>query len=293
MVEMGLVDPAWEPAPRDPRVPAWPEAPYPEWQKRAMEVYAAMVDRMDRGIGLIVSALEATDRLDSTVIMFLSDNGGCAEGGTAFTKEGRTSGLSCQLKLTRDGRPVHFGHYAQHLPGPPDTYQEYGRPWANASNTPFRLYKHQVHEGGIATPLIVHWPDGLDAGPPGGALVREPGHVIDVLPTCVELAGATYPAGVDGREIVPAAGLSLLPALRGGALAREALFWEHEGNRAVRRGRWKLVARGRKGAWELYDMAADRTEQHDLAAQRGELVAELAAMWQAWAKRTGVLPWPR
>jgi arylsulfatase len=290
MIDLGLIDPAWAMAPRDPRVPDWSEAPHPEWHRRAMAVYAAMIDRMDRGIGRVVEALKDTGRLDDTLILFLSDNGGCAEGGRAFGKGGRTSGLSCSIKTTRDGRPVHFGHYDEHMPGPPDTYQEYGRSWANASNTPFRLYKHWVHEGGIATPLVVHWPAGIDAR---GALRGQPGHVIDLMPTCLEVAGAAYPASRGGTPIEPVAGASLVPTFADRPLDRPALYWEHEGNRAVRAGSWKLVARGRAGPWELYDLATDRTELHDRAADHPEVVERLAAMWQAWAERSGVLPWPR
>ena len=290
MREMGLIDSRWTLAPRDRSVPEFEDAGHRDWQRRAMEVYAAMIDRMDQGIGEIIAALEQTGNLDNTIVFFLADNGGCAEGGTAFDAEGRTSGLSCLFRMTRDGRPVHFGNYATHLPGPADTYQEYGKPWANASNTPFRLYKHWVHEGGIATPLIVHWPAGIDAH---GELRSEPGHVIDLLPTCVELAGGSYPEQRNGQTIQPAAGRSLAPAFRAEPIEREALFWEHEGNRAVRVDDWKLVARGRNGAWELYDMAADRTELDDLAADRPEVVEQLSTMWQAWAERSQVVPWPK
>jgi arylsulfatase len=289
MIEMGLVDPSWSLSPRDRRVPDWQDAPHPAWQRRAMEVYAAMVDRMDQGIGRIVNALERTGRLESTLIVFLADNGGCAEGGTAFTTGGASKGLSKSVKVTRDGRPIHFGHYAEHMPGPPDTYQEYGRPWASASNTPFRLYKHFVHEGGIATPFIVHWPAGIASR---GELRHQVGHVIDLMPTCLELAGAAYPEMVDGRAITPAAGMSLVPAFADEPLERQAVYWEHEGNRAVRAGDWKLVARGRKGPWELYDLRADRTETSDLATRFPDRVEQMAALWQAWAERCGVLPWP-
>jgi arylsulfatase len=290
MIDLGLIDSSWAMSPRDRGVPAWSEAPHRDWQRRAMAVYAAMIDRMDQGIGRVIEALEDTGRLDRTIIFFLADNGGCAEGGTAFGKEGRTSGLSCAMKVTRDGRLVHFGHYEQHMPGPADTYQEYGKPWANASNTPFRLYKHWVHEGGIASPLIVHWPAGIEAR---GELRDEPGHVIDLMPTCLELAGAAYPESREDRPIEPVAGVSLTPTFEGRSLDREAIYWEHEGNRAVRAGRWKLAARGRRGPWELYDMTADRTELHDLAADHPDVVERLAGMWQAWAERSQVIPWPK
>jgi arylsulfatase len=152
------------------------------------------------------------------------------------------------------------------------------------------MYKHWVHEGGIASPLIVHWPKRIKDG---GALRHEPGHVIDIMATCVELAGAEYPSRCRGREIQALEGRSLLPVFQGRSIDREAIYWEHEGNRAVRRGKWKLVAKGRKGPWELYDMAADRTETNDLAGVHPDRVKEMAAMWQAWAERTNVLPWPK
>jgi arylsulfatase len=166
------------------------------------------------------------------------------------------------------------------------SFVSYGLPWANASNTPFRLYKHWVHEGGIATPLIVRWPAGIRR--PG--LVHEPGHVVDLMATCLDAAGVEYPRTFEGRPIEPLDGRSLRPLFEGKSLGERPLFWEHEGNRAVRRGRWKLVAT-HKGAWELYDLEADRTESVDLASRHPELVRELAAAWDGWARGSGVLPW--
>ena len=169
------------------------------------------------------------------------------------------------------------------LPGDADTYHGYGEAWANVSNTPFREFKHWVHEGGISTPLIAHWPRGL---PRRGEWERQPGHVIDVLPTCLELAGAAYPEGK-----IPLEGRSLRAAFVGRPLDRGPLFWEHEGNRAVRDGRWKLVAVHGQ-AWELYDLDEDRTELRDLASAKPDLARELAAKYDAWAERAGVKPWP-
>jgi arylsulfatase len=174
------------------------------------------------------------------------------------------------------------------MPGAADTYIAYGIEWANASNTPFRMYKHFVHEGGVATPLIAHWPAGVKRT---GELERQPGHLIDIMATCVDLAGAAYPTEFAGEVIQPPEGVSLAPAFAGKALAREQpIYFEHEGNRAVRQGKWKLVARGANGAWELYDMDADRTEMHNLAASVSAKAEELAALWQAWAERANVLP---
>jgi len=264
-----------------------------------MEVYAAMVDRMDQGIGRIVEELNKQGQVDSTLIFFLQDNGGCAEGLGREDVPGwhlkdlrpmTADALQPQIwppMQTRDGRPVLGGPGV--MPGPADTYVAYGKSWANVSNTPFREYKHWVHEGGIATPLVAHWPAGIRRK---GEIEHQPAHLIDIMATCVEVAGAKYPARYQGREVQPLEGTSLVPALEGRPLGRkDALFWEHEGNRAVRDGKWKLVAKHNR-AWELYDMESDRTEMNDLAAEHPDRVKELAAKYDAWAKRCGVQPWP-
>jgi arylsulfatase len=182
------------------------------------------------------------------------------------------------------------------MPGPADTYIAYGHDWANVSNTPFREYKHWVHEGGISTPLIVHWPAGIPAALDGG-FVRTPAHIIDIAATCVDLAGAQYPARRGATALTPLAGISLRPVLTGAPLQRPTpLFWEHEANRAVRDGNWKLVSKGSmirgEGPWELYDMDADRSELRNLAAQNKDVVARLSAEWQKWAVASKVVPWP-
>lgn len=193
-------------------------------------------------------------------------------------------------RTTRDGRPVRVGNNPEVMPGSEDTYQSYGLPWANVSDTPFRRYKHWDHEGGISTPLIAHWPARIKTT---GALRTQPTHLIDIMATCVDVAGAEYPAEFNGNRITPMEGQSLVEAFDGRPITREAIYWEHEGNRAVRVGKWKLVALGRQGAWELYDIEADRTETNDLAADQPERVKHMAAMWQRWAERAHVLPWPR
>ena len=290
MVELGIIDGKWKLTARDERVPAWAGAENRAWQLRRMEVYASQVERMDRGIGLIVAELEARGVLDETLILFLSDNGGCHEElvpswGDYFFK-GRERVVR---RLTRDGREVRFFNDAGVMPGPEDTYQSCGRAWANLSNTPFRLFKVSAHEGGVATPLVVHWPARIKTK---AVIRRSLGHIIDIMATCVDAAGAAYPTERNGEKVQPAEGLSLLPAFAGAAIEREAVFCEHEGNRAVITPKWKLVAGGAKGDWELYDLEADRTETNDLAAKSPELAARLAGMWDAWAKRTRVLPWP-
>jgi len=237
------------------------------------------------------------------VILSLADNGGCAEeygsrgpvrpapGANLKAKPLGPNELQTRMQplMTRDGRPVRTGRGV--MPGPADTYIAYGLPWANASNTPFRRYKHWVHEGGIASPLVVHWPRGIAASR-HGKLVHQPGHLIDLMATCVDLAKAEYPERVGEHEITPLEGVSLRPAWDDKDLGRKApLFWEHEGNRAIRDGKWKLVARGARGDWELYDLKADRTELNDLAAKHPERVKAMADTWEAWAVRAKVKPW--
>jgi arylsulfatase len=175
------------------------------------------------------------------------------------------------------------------LPGGPDTFIAYGRDWANVSNTPFREYKHWVHEGGISTPLIVHWPKGIPASR-NGQLEKQPGHLVDVMATCVALSGAKYPTELNGQKITPMEGVNLAPAFEGKSLDRkQPLFWEHESNRAVRDGKWKLVAKA-DSPWELYDMERDRTEMHNLSSANPQKAKELAAAWDNWAARANVLP---
>ncbi|HEV2123470.1 MAG TPA: sulfatase-like hydrolase/transferase, partial [Chloroflexota bacterium] len=246
-----------------------------------MAVYAAQIDRMDQNVGKIMRALQEQGVEQETLVMFLSDNGGCAE----FLREDGSHGSA--PPFTRDGRPVRVGNIPGMMPGPADTYMSYDLPWANASNTPFRLYKHWVHEGGIATPFIAHWP-GVT---PENHMAHAPCNLIDIMATCLEVAGAQYPANRGGQAVAPLEGESLLPLLRGQKWSREQpICWEHEGNRAVRQGKWKLVSKF-PGPWELYDMERDRTELHDLTSERPETAQELVAIWNTWAKRVGVVPW--
>ncbi len=297
---LGMIDPAWEPA---PLVGDWEKEADRAFQARCMEVYAAMIFSMDRSIGRIVETLEKTGELDNTLILFLQDNGGCAETyGRGKENDGPRLAQptlpplpddylqpDMRPRQTRDGYPVRDGYGV--MPGPADTDIGYGEAWANVSNTPYRLYKHYVHEGGIATPLIAHWPAGIPREQ-RNRLESQPAHLIDIMATAVDLAGAAYPEKVDDEAIHPLEGVSLAPALTGADLGRsQPIFWEHEGNRAIRRGDWKLVARGADGPWELYDLAADRTESRNLAPEKTGLVRELAAEWDAWAERALVKPW--
>jgi arylsulfatase len=292
--ELGLIG---EDAPLAPQVGDWSKVEHKAWEARCMEVYAAMIDRMDQGIGRIVAELKRSGELDNTLILFLQDNGGCQEtvgrqaNGAQMTEATLPKIPADALlnavhpKQTREGVPTQTG--PAFMPGPKETFIAYGENWANVSNTPFREYKHFVHEGGISTPLIAHWPAGV-AKP--GSIETQPGHLIDVLATCVDLADAPYPDVIDGRPIVPYEGVSLAPAFAGKSLDRtQPLFWEHEGNRAIREGDWKLVAKENR-PWELYDLSHDRAESRNLAAKMPEKVADLSAKWDAWAARANVLP---
>ena len=288
MRAMGIVDASWPITDRDPTQPPWQEAPHKEWEQRRMEVYAAQIDRMDQGIGRIVAALEDTNQIDNTLILFLADNGACAE---EFAQEVQPlpPTYPAGTTLTRDGRTVMRGNDPTVMPGSEDTYQSYGVPWANLSNTPFREYKHWVHEGGIATPLIAHWPAVIHDI---GALRHGPGQLTDIMATCLDVAGADYPTRFNGNDIIPLEGTSLVPIFDDQPNHKEALIWEHEGNKAVRRGRWKLVCK-HPGDWELYDIVANRTETEDLAGRHPEVVKELGTIHDAWAERCGVKPWER
>lgn len=264
-------------SPLDPDEPAWSETDEKAWQARRMAVYAAQVEIMDAGIGRVVAALRETGELADTLIVFLSDNGGCAE---EVPPPDAVHFRTRQPSHTPDGRPMRLGNEPGIVPGPADTFSSYGRAWANLSNTPFRLYKRWVHEGGIASPMIAHWPGGDLAG---GTVRSEPFQLVDVAPTLAEVAG-TGPVG--------SRGVSMVDTWRGGdAPADRALYWEHIGNCAIRVGPLKLV-RLAGGDWELYDLDRDRSELHDLAGDRPDDVARLSARWQDWADHHGVLPWP-
>ncbi len=282
LVDLGLIDPGWPVPDADPRQIDWDDIDpaYIAWFDERMAVYAAMIEQMDRGIGHIVDAVEARGEIDNTVVIFLSDNGACAE--EVSLGEALGGGVA---RVTRAGEPVRFGNDPSIPPGPEDTYSSVGLEWAAYSNTPFRSFKSFVHEGGIATPLIVSWPGQLEA-----SIVHEPGHVIDIMPTLLELAGAEYPEVFNGNAIQPHEGRSLLPLFTGGTRPDAAYVWEHEGNRAIRDGDYKLVSSF--GAdWELFDMRADRLEANDLAAQMPAKLAELRARYETEAGRIGIEPW--
>ncbi len=268
-ISTGLIDPQWSLSPRPPEVPAWASRPQDRKERfdEIMAVYAAMIERIDIGMGTLMDGLESRGVLDNTLILFLSDNGGNAEGGPPG--------------VTRGEGPI----------GGPNSHVKLGMDWATLANTPFRRYKHFTHEGGISTPLIAHWPAGIPADR-RGSWAKQPVHLIDVMATAVNLAGATYPREFNGHEIEPMQGVSLRPAFEGKAIGREEpIFWEHEGNKAVRDGKWKLVLRD-KQPWQLFNMDVDRTELHDLIGQERERASQMESAWNDWARRTYVDTWP-
>lgn len=288
LVDDGILRDIWRLSERDPTQPEWTEADHKAWRLRCMEVYAAQIDRMDQGIGRIVAALEETGQFENTVILFLSDNGACAEDiPEGVTVDDLVNNLKIARSHTRQGAEVNFGNDPERMPGAEDTYQSYGTAWANLSNTPFRLYKHWIHEGGISTPFIVHWPNGIRNK---GEIRHSPGYLPDVMATVLDITGSTYPQQHDGNDIAPLEGHSLQRTFAADdAGERPPMFWEHEGNAAVRIGKWKLVRRY-PNPWELYDMEADRTELNDLASRHPERVDEMVRQYDAWARRCGVIP---
>ncbi len=265
-LKMGLIDKAWPLSPKLPAVPAW-DSLTPEQQDRydnIMAIYAAVVEHMDKAVGDLVAGLKKRGVLDDTLILFMSDNGGNAESGVP-------------------------GRLVGDHPGDPHSDVYVGQCWATLNNTPFVRYKHYTDEGGIATPLIAHWPKGIPKSR-NGKLESQPGHVVDIMPTCLDVGGAEYPSERKGKPVTPLEGVSLKPGFSGQAIVRpNPIFWEHEENRAVLDGQYKLVALAGE-PWRLYNVVADRTEQHDLASNEPERAKALAAKWDAYAARANVLP---
>jgi len=291
-------------------IPEWKDEKMKDWQVRRMEVYAAMIDVMDQGIGRIITALEQKGELDNTIIFYMHDNGGCAEPVETDQPEKTLTEEQKKLKpysydsifldkkplYTREGAFVKSGRGV--MPGNANSWSTYGEEWANVSNTPFREYKQFTHEGGIASPLIVSWPKGLKLV---GKLNNEPSHLIDIMATCIEIVGLKYPTEFNGHSIQAYEGKSLAPTFHNKPIDRAFLFWEHAANRALRVGQWKLVSKTKKNktfspsdenAWELYDINKDPSETKNLAKQFPEKVKELSTKWEIEAIRTKAKPWP-
>lgn len=282
-------NPAWDSLPADRRADL----------AQRMAVFAGMVTGMDRNIGRLIADLRASGQLDNTLILFLSDNGACAEwepfGFEMLPTPNPVPGTGINQGTQALPNKLYRGDELATM-GQAGSFPSYGSGWANACNTPWRLYKHYGHEGGIGTPLIAHWPAAVGKEKDNGRFVREPAHLIDLMATCVDITGAKYPAEWIGKKILPMEGVSLRPLLAPSAgnpasLSPRLLAWEHEGNRAIREGQWKLVSLA-TAPWELYDMESDRVEMNDLAASQPERVKDMSAKWEVWAKRTNVLPRP-
>jgi arylsulfatase A-like enzyme len=280
--KLGLISSKWPLSPRDPRSPAWNslDANRRNWETMRMAVYAAMIDRLDQNVGRILECLEATGQRENTVIIFLADNGACEE----HLKEDGSNIKRYDLPMT-NGQHPKLGNIPDLTPGAERTFMSYGVSWANASNTPFRQFKKWVHEGGIATPIIMNHPSWLKFA---GSIVHDPCHNIDLMPTILEIAGAKHPETYHGQRMTSLAGQSLVPVVTGRvSTAKRPLFWEHMGNRAVRVGALKLVA-DNAGPWELYDLEADRTELNDLVQKFPASVTDLDERYQDWARTVGV-----
>ncbi len=264
MKKAGVLDSDRELSARDDKVPAWDslsDSQKDEFDLK-MAIYAAQTTAMDRGVGQIVETLKRRGLLDNTLIFFLSDNGGSHE------------------EIDKPGQDPSTW-------GAADSFVSYGRPWANLSNVPFRMFKSWVHEGGIATPLIVHWPEGLERN---DVWDHQLGHITDILPTCIDVAGAAYPPPDKNGNLPALVGKSLVPSFSGRNNGRETIFFEHESNRALRKGKWKIVAMGKDTPWELHDMDADRSELHDLSSENKSILEEMSREWYEIAEKTGVLP---
>lgn len=268
-VDLGVVQQKWGLSKRDDGARQW-DSLSDQQQKQLdyrMAVYAAQVHRMDYQIGRVIEFLKEKNKLDNTMILFLSDNGGCAE---PYTDLG--GGKFDEINVPEKNGAV-----------------SYGTGWANASNTPFRHYKAKLYEGGISTPLIIHWPSGLKTSP--GAITQTRGYLSDIVPTVLEITGTNYPQEFHGHRIHPLYGRSFAPVLDGKSIEQpEWMFWEHYNDRAARKDDWKIIGRIGKDSWELYDLATDRCEQNDLAKVHPEIVQDLSAAWTKWATNHQVLP---
>lgn len=264
--------------------PAWDSLPAARREDLAyrMALFAAMVKHVDQGMGRIVEQLKATGSFENTVILILSDNGACYEWGPFGFDEESRAGIT----------HLYEGEDLKQMGGP-GSYMAGGSAWANLSNTPFRMYKHFTHQGGIVTPFIIHWPSGVKSP---GRWVREPAHIIDIMPTIAELAEASYPKVRNQKNILPMEGVSLNPILnQAGKLGERTLCYQHQGARAIQKGKWKLVY-GKKFPnpvhWELYDLSRDPCETIDKAAENPGMVAAMIKEWDEWAERTHAIAKP-
>lgn len=296
MQDIGLVDGShWQLTPRS-LVPVdgeeiangFPGEPNPAWDSlspqrqadltRRMSVFAAMVESVDRGVGKIIAHLNDSNELENTLILIMSDNGACYEWGP-FGFDGPSRKGTTVL---REGEQLRET-------GGPNTYQSYGSGWANLGNTPFRMYKHFTHEGGLSSPLIAHWPQGISTG---DRWIRDPTHVMDIMPTILEVSNSKYPLAREGNKVHRLSGTSLFPLFEGHTLEPRGIGFDHQGAHALRRGNWKAVWSKRMPEeirWELYNLANDRCEMHDLANSEPQILADMVKEWERWAHEVGVI----
>lgn len=266
----------------------WEDNPDKEWDARAMAVHAAMIDRMDQGIGELLDALKKNGQLDNTLIVFLSDNG-CSNEICQNYSEGEND----RPDMTRSGEKIIYPRHKEVLPGSELTYASLGPVWANVANTPFRFWKAKSYEGGINTPFIAYWPKGINKNL--GTVTSQRGHIIDIMATCIDLAKAKYPKEYHGHEIIPLEGKSLVPIFKGEEReGHEYLAFEHFNQKAlISKDGWKIVQPGKKAPWELYNLNEDRSEMHNVAAQYPERVEKMKKQYMEWAKRCLVIPAPK
>ncbi|MEL7338061.1 MAG: sulfatase-like hydrolase/transferase, partial [Planctomycetota bacterium] len=259
MLSLGLIDDRWLLSERDENIELWDSLSQQQkdFLLPMMEVYAGMIDRLDQNIGRLVENLKANNELENTLIMFFSDNGACPYN-----------------RLRGKGTKVP--------PGGPESDYAYDARWANMCNAPLRLYKQYAHHGGTLTPMIVHWPKGIQTG---GQVIRSPGHLVDIMPTILDAADSSYPK-TNRREPIPKMqGVSLLPLFQGAnTQTRPPIFWEFSGHHAIRDGDWKLVAQ-RGQDWELFNVSQDPCETKNLAASHAEIVSRMQQQYNDWAKR--------
>ncbi|NGM65530.1 arylsulfatase [Sphingobacterium sp. SGR-19] len=286
MIHLGMINPKQIPLSdfmHDGKT--WENNPDSIWDARAMAVHAAMVDCLDQNVGKLIDQLKKTGELENTFIMFLSDNGASPERPEEFGPGYDRSGT------TRNGEKVSFSVNKDVLPGSQTTHMGIGRQWANAINTPFRYWKAKEHEGGINTPFIAYWPQGINST---NKFNRVPAHIIDLMATCIEVSGASYPQTFEGNTITPSPGKSLLPVLNGKITNQlhDELFWEHNGAAALRQGDWKIVRLEEKADWELYNLAVDRTETNNLAKKFPARVSQMKEKWHQLANQYQVFPKP-
>ncbi|KAL7548702.1 hypothetical protein ACHAWF_011976, partial [Thalassiosira exigua] len=305
LIQQGLIPPSWQCSPRDEHSRPWDDTPDKDWEDARMATYAAQINILDAGVGRILETLRRTGTYDNTLIFFLSDNGGCAEvTHLQYLKENGDEGNWPEFYggLTRKGEQIKVGNLRDLTPGDEDTFMSYDLPWANASNAPFRLFKSFVHEGGISTPFVVHWPAGARIKQGDRRVCHSPWVMMDIVATCCDVANVPIPANLEGE--------SFLPILFGSEHTRRSrpIFWEHQGNKAVRDGPWKLVCQRRDGegstcqqrgnndgdaqVWELYNIDNDRTELSDVSSQNPARVQSMIISWKEWATRVGVKRWP-